>query len=107
MAIRSERVISPLPRKQFATEIGYYGIFSGYFEDSCLTSKSVSLQSLLGGFAEFFASWRFYLGVLCSVPVAIWLHERFGDETWVWFVSVPLVLLGTVGGLIWQLKKDK
>jgi len=66
----------------------------------------VSLQSLLGGFAEFFASWRFYLGVLCSVPVAIWLHERFGDETWVWFVSIPLVLFGTVGGFIWQLKND-
>jgi hypothetical protein len=72
-----------------------------------ITRNSVSLQSLLGGFAEFFASWRFYVGVLCSVPVAIWLHERFGDETWVWFVSIPLVLLGTVGGFIWQLKNDK
>lgn len=65
-----------------------------------ITRNSVSLQSLLGGFAEFFVSWRFYLGVVCSVPVAIWLHERFGDETWVWFVSIPLVLLGTVGGFI-------
>ena len=72
-----------------------------------ITRNPVSLQSLLGGFAEFFASWRFYLGVLCFVPVAIWLNERFGDETWVWFVSIPLGLLGTVGGFIWQLKKDK
>ena len=72
-----------------------------------ITTKSVSLQSLLGGFLEFFASWRFYLGVICSVPVAIWLHERFSNETWVWFVSIPLVLLGIVGGFIWQLKSDK
>ena len=65
----------------------------------------MSLQSLLGGFAEFFASWRLYLGVLCSVLVAFWLHKRFGDETWVWFVFMLLVLLGNVGRFIWRLKK--
>jgi hypothetical protein len=42
MAVRSEGVISLMPRKQSATEIGYSGIFSGYFEDSCLTSKTVN-----------------------------------------------------------------
>jgi len=72
-----------------------------------VSRDSVSLQGPLSGFIEFFASWRFYLGVICSVPVAIWLHERFGGETWVLFVSMPLVLLGTVGGFIWQLKSDK
>jgi len=72
-----------------------------------VTRDSVSLQGPLSGFIEFFASWRFYLGVICSVPVVIWLHECFGEETWVWFVSIPLVLLGTVGGFIWQLKNDK
>ena len=33
-SVQSEGVISPLPRIEFATGIGYYGIFSGYFEDS-------------------------------------------------------------------------
>ncbi len=44
MAVRSEGVICPLPRFQFATETGYYGFFSGYFEDSCLTSMSVNMR---------------------------------------------------------------
>ena len=34
-----------MPRLQFATGIGYYGNFSGYFVDLRLTSKSVSRRS--------------------------------------------------------------
>ena len=33
-----------MPRFLFATKTGYSEFFSGYFEDSCLTSKSVILR---------------------------------------------------------------
>jgi len=39
-------MVLTLPRFQFATETGYYGIFSGYFEDSCLTSRLVNMRSV-------------------------------------------------------------
>lgn len=56
---------------------------------------------------EFFCSWRFYLCVLLSVPLAMLLHERFGNDSWVWFVSVPIVTAGLGGGWIWQWKHDQ
>jgi hypothetical protein len=46
MAVRSEGIICPLPRSQFATGTGYYGIFSGYFEDLCLTLQMVIVRSV-------------------------------------------------------------
>jgi len=67
----------------------------------------MNLFSFLGALGEVFFSWRFYLGVLLSVPIAMWLHERFGNEPWVWFVSVPIVTAGLGGGWIWQWKHDQ
>jgi hypothetical protein len=67
----------------------------------------MNLFSFLGGLGELLCSWRFYLGVLLSVPFAIWLHERFGNEPWVELVSIPIVAVGLVGGWIWQWKHDK
>jgi hypothetical protein len=67
----------------------------------------VGILDIISGIADFIASWRFYLGVLLSVPFAIWLHDRFGSSTWVWFVSVPIVVLGIGGGWVWQWNHDK
>jgi hypothetical protein len=52
--------------------------------------KIDSFLGTLSFLGEFFCSWRFYLGVLLAVPLAMLLHERFGNDPWVWFVSVPI-----------------
>jgi hypothetical protein len=67
----------------------------------------MNLLSFLGGLGEIFFSWRFYLGVLLTVPIAMLLHERFGDDLWVWLISFPIVAFGFGGGWIWQWKHDQ
>jgi hypothetical protein len=67
----------------------------------------VEILDIISGIADLITSWRFYLGVLLSVPIAIWLHDRFGSSTWVWFVSVPIVILGIGLGWSWQRKHDR
>ncbi len=67
----------------------------------------MNLFSFLGGLGEVFCSWRFYLGLLLSVPIAIGLHKRFGNEPWVEIVSIPIVAVGLIGGWIWQWKHDQ
>jgi hypothetical protein len=57
--------------------------------------------------ADLWLSWRFYLCVATSVGLAIFLHTTFEDHTWVWFISIPLVLFGFVLGFCWQAQADR
>ena len=61
MAVRSEGVICPLPRFQFATETGYYGFFSGYFEDFWLSLQIVILRS------RSISPMRWLVSILCLI----------------------------------------
>ncbi|HEY5742083.1 MAG TPA: hypothetical protein VIS99_06030 [Terrimicrobiaceae bacterium] len=56
---------------------------------------------------DVWCSWRFYLCAVVFVGIAIFLHNRFGDQTWVWFISVPCAIIGIGGGLYWQIKANR
>ena len=67
----------------------------------------LNLLELLFYIGDAFSSWRFYLCVLVSVPIAVWLHNSFGHDIWVWCLSVPIVLAGIIGGFVWKIREDK
>lgn len=57
---------------------------------------------LIGGIAELWSSWRFYVCLGISIGAASLLHFTFPDQTWVWFISIPLLICGLSLGLWWQ-----
>ena len=62
----------------------------------------MALFDLIFGIAELISLWRLFLSVFTTVPIASWLHNRFGDAPWVFFISVLLVAVGLGGGFWWQ-----
>jgi hypothetical protein len=67
----------------------------------------MGILEIIGELADLWTSWRFYLCVALSVGGALFIHARFGDEMRVWFISIPLVIVGIGSGLVWEIKAEK
>ncbi len=66
----------------------------------------MDIIELILAIGEFLMSWRLYLCLLVSVGAAFMLHEKFPENDWVYFISVPLVVTSIVGSLVWQVRSD-
>jgi hypothetical protein len=67
----------------------------------------MGIIELIGGIFDLWSSWRFYICVAITVPIAIALHKIFPDQTWIWLVSAPIVLFGLVAGFYWEHQSGK
>ena len=65
------------------------------------------MLDLIDNILDFFMSWRFYTSILICVIIAIGLHSQFQDASWVYFISIPIVIGGVVGGFFWQIRSDE
>ena len=52
--------------------------------------------------ADVFWSWRVYLCVIPAILLACFLHNKWPDARWLWFLTVPGVLYAFVVGLRWE-----
>ena len=64
------------------------------------------ILELIENILDFCTSWRLYLSIFACVIIACGLHALFQDASWIYFISIPLVIGGVVGGFIWQMKSD-
>lgn len=67
----------------------------------------MAIIEFLLAIGDLLISWRFYLCIFVTVGCAIKLHEMFPDRGWVYFITIPLVLVGILGSFIWQIKSDE
>jgi hypothetical protein len=66
----------------------------------------MALLELVEGIVELWCSWRFYLCLAVGLGVAFLLHHLVPDRGWVYFISVPLVIIALVSGWRWQVAAD-
>jgi len=62
---------------------------------------------LVAGMLDWWCSWRVYLCLVLSLGTAAALHDRFNDQAWVPFVSVPIAVIGAGFGFWWQSRADR
>lgn len=67
----------------------------------------MGILEIIGELADLWTSRRFYLCVALSVGGALFIHVTLGEHQWVWFISIPLVIVGISTGLAWELKAEK
>lgn len=64
------------------------------------------LPDIIGGILESFMSWRFYVCLVISLLITGLILLIFGDTSFAVWASMPVVIIGFVSGLIWEIKSE-
>lgn len=64
----------------------------------------LDLLDLLGGILETLCSWRFYMSVAVSLVMVGVIYLSPLDELIRFWTSIVIVVLGVIGGFVWEYK---
>jgi hypothetical protein len=51
--------------------------------------------------------WRFWLCAVPAMTLACYLHHRWPNSGWLWYLTVPGLISAVIAGVLWELKSSQ